>query len=345
MHRPARVVLAAAVALLVAGIASAMAFDAPNGAVVAAPAPVVEPAAAPTPTATAPPPTAPPTTRPPGPFRSVEPSAEVRAVRTGAGFVLPVVGGGPAAWEVRTPCGATARVAGEPVAGAHVVLDPGHGGSEPGAVGPSGLTEKELNLDIARRVADRLRAKGAVVVLTRDRDVRVTLQTRGEIARSLRPLVFVSIHHNAAPIGRSATPGSELYHQLADPESRRLAGLLWEELQAHLTPFGTDWAVGDQPGARARRSSHTGDDYYGVLRHSQGVPAVLTEAAYLSHPPEDALLRTGPFRDAEADAITAAILRLVTTEDPGSGYAPVKEVATPAGGGGGTTGCEDPPLG
>ncbi len=280
----------------------------------------------------------------PGPFPAIEPHGEFRAVETPAGFVLPVLGGSPGAFEVLTPCGATAVVDGTPIDGAHVVLDPGHGGTEVGAVGPSGLTEANLNLDIALRVKRRLEAEGAIVVLTRDRDVRMTLLTRGSIARSLDPLAFVSIHHNAAPVAASLTPGSEVYHQLADPESARLAGLLWEELQQHLAPFGTDWARGVQPGAAARRSSRTGDDYYGVLRNSQGVPAVLSEAAYLSHPAENALLETEEFRQAEADAIADAVTRLVTTDDPGSGFQPVREVATPAGGGGGSAGCVDPPL-
>ena len=147
------------------------------------------------------------------------------------------------------------------------------------------------------------------------------------------------------PRAANDRPGSELYHQLASPESKRLAGLLWEEYQEELAPFATTWAVGDRPGALARQSSKTGDDYYGVLRRSQGVPAVLSEAAYISDPNEDALLGTDAFRDAEAKAIADAFTRFVTTDDPGSGFAPTKVVDTPAGGGGGSAGCVDPPMG
>ncbi len=344
MQRPVGVVLVAAVVLLAAGIASAVALGSDDGALARLPDREAVAAARPaTPSSTTPSSTTPETT-PPGPFAPLPRPDAVRAVRTPAGYVLPVVGGDAQAWKVETPCAATAVVPGTPVAGAHVVLDPGHGGNEPGAVGPSGLREKDLNLDIARRVRDRLVARGATVVLTRDADVRMTLATRGAIARSLDPLVFVSIHHNAGSVGKAATPAPELYHQLTDPQSRRLAGLLWEELWPRLAPFGADWAVGDQPGARARRSVATGDDFYGVLRHSHGVPAVLTEAAYLSNPTEDALLNTDAFRDAEADGIAAAIVRLVTTDDPGSGFVPTKEAAAPAGSGGGADGCVDPPL-
>lgn len=341
MPRSSRLILLSAVVLLAAGVVAALAAasegDAATGPTTDAPAqPSPEAAAAPTSTAPA-------ATAVLG-FPAIADHGEVRAVRTPAGFVLPVLGGEQGAWQVLTPCATSAVVPGEPVLGAHVVLDPGHGGDEPGAVGPTGLREADLNLDVARRVRSLLEAEGATVVLTRDADVRMTLATRASIARTMSPVAFLSIHHNAAPVGRSGVPGSELYHQLADPESKRLAGLLWEEMQEHLAPFGTDWAIGDDPGARARRSMRTGDDYYGILRNAQGVTAVLTEAAYLSNPAENALLETEEFRDAEARAITDGVLRLLRTEDPGSGFKPTKEVAVPAGSGGGSGGCVDPPL-
>lgn len=340
MAHPSRLLLLSALALLAAGVLAALAAGSEGAGRERAPAgPVDErpdPEQGPTSTAPRPAPLA---------FPPIADHGEIRAVRTPSGLVLPVLGGEPGAWKVLTPCATSAVVPGEPVVGAHVVLDPGHGGDEPGAVGPTGLTEKELNLDISLRVRDLLQAEGATVVLTRDRDVRLTLATRTAIARTMSPVAFLSIHHNAAPVGPSDRPGSELYHQLGDPESRRLAGLLWEALQYNLAPFGTDWARGDQPGARARRSLRTGDDFYGILRNAEDVTAVLVEAAYLTNPAENALLATEGFRAAEARAIADAVLRLVRTDDPGSGYVPTKEAPEPAGGGGGTRGCVDPPLG
>lgn len=341
MARPSRLLLLSALVLLVAGVVAALAAgtDAEGGGRAPAGPPAVgQPEAAQGSASTSP------STTPLG-FPPIADHGEVRAVRTPSGFVLPVLGGAPGSWEVLTPCATSAVVAGQPVVGAHVVLDPGHGGDEPGAVGPTGLAEKELNLDIALRVRDLLEAQGATVVLTRDRDVRLTLATRAAIARTMSPIAFLSIHHNAAPVGPSDRPGSELYHQLGNPESRRLAGLLWESLQYNLAPFGTDWARGDQPGARARRSLRTGDDFYGILRNAEDVTAVLVEAAYLTNPAENALLETEEFRAAEARAIADAVLRLIRTDDPGSGFVPTKEAPEPAGGGGGTGGCVDPPLG
>lgn len=285
------------------------------------------------------------TTTAPPVFGPLLPSTEVRAVRTPTDIVLPVIGGVDGAWQVLTPCSNQATVTGQPLVGAHVVLDPGHGGSEPGAVGPTGLTEKQVNLDIAQRTATLLEAQGATVVLTRTSDIRLTLEARAAIAHALDPEVFVSIHHNAAPIATSPTPGPELYHQLADPESKRLAGLLWEELWNTLAPYGDEWAIGDGPGARARQSVRSGDDFYGILRRGQGIPTVLTEALYLSDPSEEALLADADFRQAEAGAIARAITRLLSTDDPGSGYVPTKVSDVPAGPGGGSAGCVDPPLG
>src|SRR5947208_2206277 len=76
------------------------------------------------------------------------------------GVVLPMVGDG----LVDTPCGNQSAPVGEPVLGTNVVIDPGHGGNEPGAVGPSGLTEKDVNLDVAQDVQLLLEAEGANVV-------------------------------------------------------------------------------------------------------------------------------------------------------------------------------------
>ncbi len=272
-----------------------------------------------------------PTGRPPASAFPPITEDQVRAVRTGNGLVLPVVGGEPGRWVVRTPCADEATVDGSPLYGANVVIDPGHGGSETGAIGPSGLTEAELNLDIAHRAAVLLSDRGADVVMTRNSDVRVTLQTRAEIATALAPTAFVSIHHNAAPPSTSASPGNEVYHQVASTESRRLAGLVWEEEQRELARFGTTWGASDHVGALARTSARTGDDYYGVLRRSHGVPSVLSEAAYISQPAEEALLRTDEFRQAEARAIADAVTRFVTTEDPGSGFlAPGRSRRRPA---------------
>ena len=165
------------------------------------------------------------------------------------------LGGGT--YEVQTPCDARATIAATPVGPVDVVIDPGHGGSEPGAVGPNGLREKDLNLAVAEQTAALLRQAGLRVVLTREVDVRLTLAHRANIAVGLGA-TFLSIHHNAAPDGPSAGPGTEVYFQVANPESQRLAGLVVEEVRAALAPFAVAWASDADNGARARIRSSDG---------------------------------------------------------------------------------------
>jgi N-acetylmuramoyl-L-alanine amidase len=247
-------------------------------------------------------------------------------------------------WVVVTPCGNEAVVStGVPLVDAHVVLDPGHGGSEPGAEGEGGLVEKDLNLLVAWEVAALLEAEGVTVVLTRPSDYRTTLASRAAIATALGADAFVSIHHNADPDGPSDRPGTETYYQIDDPSSKRLAGLVYEELLAAFSAYDVDWVADTDAGAKYRLNQR-GSDYYGILRESAGVPAVLVEAAFLSNPAEEALLATPEFRTVEAQAIARGVLRYLTTQDPGSGFVEPYERVQPAGPGGGADGCVDPPL-
>ena len=158
--------------------------------------------------------------------------------------------------------------------------------------------------------------------------------------------LVVSIHHNAEPDGRSERPGTETYHQRASPHSRRLAGLLYEELSATLhtlRPDAPDWASNVDAGAKWRLNDE-GDDYYGMLRRpaAVGIPACITELAFLSDPDEEALLRHPDVRQAEAEAVAAAIVRFLRTTDPGTGYTTPVRRTRPAGPGGGLEGCVDP---
>jgi hypothetical protein len=75
-----------------------------------------------------------------------------------------------------------------------------------------------------------------------------------------------------------------------------------------------------------------------------GTPTVLAELAFLSNPPEEALLVTDEFRDAEAAAVADAVIRFLVTTDAGSGFVEPYDRVEPAGSGGGSTGCEDPAL-
>ena len=270
-------------------------------------------------------------------------SADVLA--TPKGFVVPITGGGPGAWQVMTPCGKTATVVnGDPIGGATVVLDPGHGGIETGTSGPAGLVERDLNLVIARLAKTALEEAGAKVVLTRTADYRISITTRAEIAQRLKPPVFISIHHNGGHDEERATPGTEVFFQIASPESKRLAGILYEELYAFFSGFdGVTWWADRDAGAKPR-ANQSGGDYYGMLRRTNGITAVLSEAAFLNNPAEEALLVRPDVQQGEADAIASAVRRFMLGNDQGSGFVEPYDRTEPAGSGGGTSGCEDPPL-
>ncbi len=99
-----------------------------------------------------------------------------------------------------------------------VVIDPGHGGEQEGAVSPRGEREKDLALQISRRLAARLRRAGARVVLTRTADVSVPLAARAAVANAIRADLFVSIHLNSMPTAeaRRVSRGVETYFLSAD---------------------------------------------------------------------------------------------------------------------------------
>ena len=233
---------------------------------------------------------------------------------------------------------------------ADIVIDPGHGGPEPGAVGPGGLKEKDLNFAVAQMTADALKAEGITVALARTGDYRQTLGSRVAVATAMDPKAFVSIHHNAAPDEQRATPGTETYYQTgkdvpADRKaaSKRLAGLIYEEVFKALSAFQADWAADRDAGTKYRLGD-SGNDYYGVLRISAigGVVGTLAELAFVSNPTEETLLQRDDFRRVEAGAVARGIVRFLRTNDPGSGFIEPYPRTEPAGGGGGSQGCVDP---
>lgn len=252
-----------------------------------------------------------------------------------------------AGWaHVRTPCDGSGwvRLADTTtLSQVSVVLDPGHGGEELGAVGSSGLTEKAVNLDVARRVAALLQAQGISVVLDRTGDYMATLAFRVATAAALHPALMLSIHHNAAPDGASTGPGTETFYQYVSPTSKRLAGLVYEEVTRSLSPLPASWVANTDKGARWRLND-AGGDYYGILRmaDSQHLVAGLAELMFISNPSEETLLLRDDVRTTEAQAVTRAIVRFLTTQDPGSGFSTPHPRSAPAGGGGGAAGCIDP---
>ena len=185
-----------------------------------------------------------------------------------------------------------------PLAGLTVCLDPGHGGYDGGAAGwDSGTAEKELNLDVARRLQALLAEQGAAVILTRTEDVALAEEGEGRKRRDLQARVdcaagadlFLSIHMNEY---RTRTEsGPQVFYRQGASDSRLLAGALQQQLNADLSP------------ARPR-AANTGDYY--LLRNLE-IPAVLVECGFLSNPAEEARLLTPEYRQAVAQSLCAGI--------------------------------------
>jgi N-acetylmuramoyl-L-alanine amidase len=257
--------------------------------------------------------------------------------------LLPVVGRQPGAWVVHTPCSNSALVSrATPVATPKVVLDPGHGGDETGAVGPNGLRESVVNMAVARQAEAALTAAGVSVLLTRSGEYRETLSTRTDVVTRLRPAAFVSVHHNSGPDGPHDGPGSETYYQFRSPSSKRLAGLIYEEVAKALSAYRLAWVGNVDAGAKYRLNDR-GGDYYHVLREAAGVTSALAELAFLSNPLEAELVARPDVQQVEGQAVARGILRYLRTNDPGSGFVTPVPRTTPAPGGG-AEGCVDPPL-
>ena len=194
-----------------------------------------------------------------------------------------------------------------------IVLDPGHGGRDPGAKSVSGSTnEKDLTLTFARELRDELASRGRVrVAMTRDDDRYLTLDQRAEIARRLGASAYLSLHIDSAPnpLARGATVYS-LSDVASDSEAARLADKenkdegLSSVADGSVRGMLSDLALREQMNASAslaerlvrksagryqlRPEPHRFADFR-VLRHAE-VPAVLFEAGYISNSDDEAML-------------------------------------------------------
>ena len=169
-----------------------------------------------------------------------------------------------------------------------VVLDAGHGGHDSGARSRKGLLEKDITLDVVRRLAPKLRAAGFRTVLTRSSDVFIPLDRRVEISEREHSAVFLSVHFNDG--GRRQVAGMESYY--FSGESRRFAQRL----------VG---ALADITGASNRGSREA---RFRVLRCNLN-PAVLVECGYLSSRQETKLLEQPIYREKIATALAEAIVK------------------------------------
>jgi N-acetylmuramoyl-L-alanine amidase len=201
---------------------------------------------------------------------------------------------------------------------ATIVIDPGHGGRQPGAMGTLfRTTESEINVGISKRFAEQI--KGARVFMT-NVGQHAGLAYRAALANRLGAHAFISVHNNALPDKLGKLPGAEVYYS-QKPGSKRLAGLIYEELYRTLVKYniGKKWGRDPFPGAKYRLSQQHGGDYYAVLRRSY-VPAVIVESMFITNPAEERLLRQPKVRQALAEALGRAVKRFILTDHAGSGF-------------------------
>jgi N-acetylmuramoyl-L-alanine amidase len=214
----------------------------------------------------------------------------------------------------------------EPARRYRVVLDPGHGGSNLGAQGASGLREKHFTLTLSNLVAARLRNKGVDVTLTRTTDRTLTLRQRVEIADQLPADLFVSVHGNASNArtqrgfetfvlttrgvdidGRALRSNVTTPRPGVDPE----IALVLDDVERGAAQWeSAELAARMQKSLRARRGSSPDrgvrQDAHHVLLGAT-MPAVLVEVGFLDHPLEGKELADPAVQAQLADALAEAI--------------------------------------
>jgi N-acetylmuramoyl-L-alanine amidase len=178
-----------------------------------------------------------------------------------------------------------------------VVLDPGHGGNDPGATGISGVMEKTITLDLAKRVAALLASDAMEVVLTRDRDTYMTIDER--VARAADAAVFVSLHANAA--ADPTLSGVEVFY--GGGVETAAAGAyspvrLGKDVERSILRWVSGVRTTVRPGTFAVLTRNT-------------VPSVLVEIGYLTNPNDAVRLQTETYRAEVAQAIADAAKRFV----------------------------------
>ena len=184
------------------------------------------------------------------------------------------------------------------IGGKTIVLDPGHGGSDPGAIGPTGLQEKQVTLPIAEYLKSILEAKGAKVILTRTTDVDVygphasgvdELQARVNVANGNRADAFISIHINS--FSNPNVGGIATYYFDGSDQSKKLASAVQGQIAEH-SGFNGDRGI--QPG-----------NLY-VLRHSL-MPSILVELGFISNPKEEGHLKETSTRQEFANELAKGL--------------------------------------
>ena len=220
-----------------------------------------------------------------------------------------------------------------------IVLDPGHGGKDPGARGLRGTEEKDITLKVAARLRDLLgKQPGIRVLMTRDQDVFVELEERAKFANRHDADLFVSIHVNSHP--SRSVKGIEIYH-FGEAKDQRALEVAARENGTPLNSTGTgvEYFLADLLTAKKIEESmelawtakeslvtHMNGHYavtdhgvktapFYVLRYTS-MPSILAEIAYISNPSEEDLLRKHAFVHEVAESLLNGVKAFLATGKP-----------------------------
>jgi N-acetylmuramoyl-L-alanine amidase len=220
-----------------------------------------------------------------------------------------------------------------------IVIDPGHGGKDPGARGQRGTEEKDITLKVALKLRDLLsRQQGIRVLMTRDRDEFVELEDRTKFANGQEADLFVSIHVNSHP--QRSVKGIEIYHFGEAKDQRALevaarengtplssTGVGWEYLVADLLTSKKIEASLDLAWNAKEAMVTNLNGHYTLVDHGvktapfyvlrfTSMPSILAEIAYISNSSEEDLLRTGLFTTRIATALMEGVNTFLASEKP-----------------------------
>lgn len=187
--------------------------------------------------------------------------------------------------------------------GKTIVIDAGHGGFDPGAIGVSGVKEKDVNLAVAKRLADYLKQAGATVILTREKDEaladtkKADMARRVEITQENQADLFISVQANSIP--QAKWRGAQVFYHRDSVEGKALAEAIQQEITDRLQ--------------NTTRQAMPIDNVY-VVR-SLAIPSIVVEVGFLSNPEEAALLSESQYQNQMAYATFMGILAYYGSEN------------------------------
>ena len=196
------------------------------------------------------------------------------------------------------------------LAGYKIFIDPGHGGSDPGAVNTAqGLQEKEIVLDIAKRLQTRLQALGATTQLSRTGDTYPSLAARAQASNTFKANIFISVHVNAG----GGTGVETWVHDNASSNTIKLAGYvskaLASKLSATLRSPTTD-------GVKKAPSQRPAGNIYVIDPKNTNAWAILPEILFIDHATDIPKLKSSTQRQNAAEAIASGVSSFVATLPP-----------------------------